>query len=226
MFAVLPIVIVHGASHRPAHYDALADRLRARGAHVVVPDVGGLPLPESTRRLQAVVDDLVHPPIVVGHSFGGAAAGALVGAAHMVFLTAWVLDVAETCALLLHGAGGRGGGEAFMTALRPSADGSLFTIDPAQAIDLFYADCSPCDAERAVGLLRADIAANFDLAPTAAYWHDTPSTYVIATQDRTWPAALPPIFAARCTRTVRMPTSHSPFLSRPDEITDLILRSA
>ncbi|HEY2764534.1 MAG TPA: hypothetical protein VGJ13_11055 [Pseudonocardiaceae bacterium] len=37
-------------------------------------------------------------------------------------------------------------------------------------------------------------------------------------QDRTWPAGLDDLFAARCSQHMSLPTSHSPFLSRPDEI--------
>lgn len=213
------IVIVHGSYHRPAHYDPIAVRLRDRGHQVLVPDVGGLELPDSTAALQELVDGLPAPPVVVGHSFGGAAVGALRGAQRMVFLCAWVLDAGETCTDLLRDAAG---GEAFARALRPTQDGTHFSIDPEQAGPLFYADCDPADTARAVGLLRPDTAANFGLPPSAAHWHDTPSLYVRATADRTWPVGLPELFAARCARTTDIDTGHSPFLSRPDEVADLI----
>ena len=217
------VVIVHGSYHRPAHYDALADRLRDRGHDVAVPDIGGLELPKSTALLQEVVDRLPEPPVVVGHSFGGAVAGALRGAQRMVFLCAWVLEVGETCGDLLRDVVG---GEAFVRALRPTPDGERFTIDADAAGPLFYADCEPADAARAIGLLRPDTAANFGLAPTAALWHDTPSLYVRATADRTWPVGLQERFAGRCARTVAVDSSHSPFLSRPDRIADLIETSS
>jgi pimeloyl-ACP methyl ester carboxylesterase len=213
-----PVVLVHGSYHQPAHYDELVDRLAGVASSVTVPDIGMLPLADSIPLVQDIVDRADVPPVVVGHSFGGAVAGALHGVRQIVFLSAWVLDVTETAGGLLAevaAADPRAGAE-FAQALRFSDDGTTASIDPAAATSLFYADCPPAVAARAVSLLRRDTALNFTLSPTAAEWRQTPSLYVATRRDRTWPPSLAEAFADRCDNVVAVDTSHSPYLSAPD----------
>ena len=212
------VVIVHGAWHQPAHYQLLAERLRQCGAEVVVPEIGLHSLVDRTAIVQGAVDAADEPPVVVAHSYGGASGGAVRGAAHIMFLSAWVLDIGETGGGWLERfAGAQPSGDA-EAAMRISADGLTSSIDPDHAAELFYADCPPSVANQAIELLRPDLLANFAASPEHAAWHDTPTSYLVATQDRTWPAGLDRLFAARCSRQTSLPTSHSPFLSRPEEI--------
>jgi pimeloyl-ACP methyl ester carboxylesterase len=213
-----PVVIVHGAWHQPAHYRMLAEQLRERGAEVVIPDIGLRLLTDRTAIVQAAVDAQAEPPVVVAHSYGGASGGAVRGAAHIVFLAAWVLDVGETGGGWLEQFAGARSSADVEAAMQVSGDGLTSSIDPDHAAELFYADCSPSVAAHAVTLLRPDLLANFAASPDHAAWHDTPTSYVVATGDRTWPTGLDRLFAARCSRQRFLPTSHSPFLSRPEEM--------
>lgn len=224
--ASTPIILVHGSYHQPAHYDPLVSRLTNLAGGVTVPDIGMLPLTEGIALVQDVVDRAPSPPVVVGHSFGGAVAGALRGVAHLVFLSAWVLDVDETAGSWLAKATAEDpdAGSEFARALRFSEDGAKAWIDPESATDLFYADCPPEVAARAVALLRPDTAANFTLSPGAAQWRSTPSLYVATRQDRTWPPSLVTEFAQRCDDIVTIDTSHSPYLSAPCRTADIIAR--
>lgn len=213
-----PIVLVHGSYHQPAHYDRLVHHLTDIASSVTVPDIGMLPLTDSIALVQDIVDHTASPPVVVGHSFGGAVAGALHGVRHIVFLSGWVLDVDETAGGLLAktGANDPAGGSEFAQALRFSADGSRAWIDPASAASLFYADCPPEVSARAIELLRPDTPLNFDLGPNAAQWKTTPSLYVATRHDHTWPPSLATEFAQRCEEVVTIDTDHSPHLSAPD----------
>ena len=56
-----------------------------------------------------------------------------------------------------------------------------------------------------------------------AAWREKPATYALCIDDRAVPVALQHSNAARIDNTVAWPTSHSPFLSRPDLVTDLLL---
>jgi pimeloyl-ACP methyl ester carboxylesterase len=59
--------------------------------------------------------------------------------------------------------------------------------------------------------------------PRAVAWRERPSTYVVCTDDRAVPEALQRVMAKRCTYTVDLPTSHSPFLATPDRVADLLV---
>ena len=53
-------------------------------------------------------------------------------------------------------------------------------------------------------------------------WRERPSTYVLCTDDRAVLPALQRNLAARCDDVVEIDASHSPFVSRPDEVTTLL----
>ena len=53
-------------------------------------------------------------------------------------------------------------------------------------------------------------------------WREKPSTYVVCTDDRAIPVALQRSCAERIGAVVELPTSHSPFLSRPADLANLL----
>ena len=61
---------------------------------------------------------------------------------------------------------------------------------------------------------------------TAAAWRNTPSTYVICDEDQALPPAAQEQMAKRATNIRRLPSSHSPMLSRPDEVAQIIAETA
>ena len=62
---------------------------------------------------------------------------------------------------------------------------------------------------------------------TATSWRGRPTTYVITEQDAVFPVAAQEALAARAGATaVRMATSHSPFLSQPGAVADIIEHAA
>lgn len=214
------VVIVHGAWHQPAHYEDVTARLRAGGAEVHVPDLAGLALVESTRHVQDLVDAAGQAPVVLAHSAGGIVAGGVTGAASTVYLAAWVLDVGEDPQQLIEQAASQGGADGGI-AVVPQADGRL-AVDAADARTSLFADCDEERAARAIALLRPEPASIFAHAPVRATWRDSDCTYVTAQDDRALPPALVPRFAARCTRSTTLATSHSPQVSRPDLVAELV----
>lgn len=77
-------------------------------------------------------------------------------------------------------------------------------------------------AERAIGLLRPEPGSIFIEAPARAAWKDTPSTYVAGTDDKAIVPEMVARFAQRCGTTLTWPTSHSPYLSQPQGVVDLV----
>ncbi|MER6601437.1 alpha/beta hydrolase [Streptomyces parvus] len=203
------VVLVHGLYHRPEHFDAVAHRLRSSGVEAVVPELHGGSLAADTEAVQAAVDALHEPPLLLGHSYGGSVITGVRGARHLVYLAAFALDAGESAAAL-------GGASALLRdAIRPEPDGST-SLRPDRAADVLYHDCPEPLAARAVGLLRPQAPGCGRGVPAHHGWKDTPSTYVVCGQDRAIDPAVQRTMASRCTEVREWETGHSPFVGQPE----------
>jgi pimeloyl-ACP methyl ester carboxylesterase len=209
------VVLVHGLYHRPEHFDRVAERLRAEGTPVVVPELHRGSLPADTAAVQAAVDYLPEPPIVLGHSYGGSVITGLRGAGHLVYLAAFVPDAGESAA----GLGGTS--QRLQDAIIPGPGGST-SLHPGRAVDLLYGDCPGPLAAWAADLLRAQAPGCGRGVPERHGWKHTPSTYVVCAQDRVIDPVLQRTMAARCTDVREWRTGHSPFVGRPDLLVELL----
>jgi len=217
------VIIVHGAWHQPAHYQSLAGLLRSEDLSVEVPDFHGLSLDESTALIEDIVAVDERPPVVVGHSFGGVAAGTVRGAAVLVFLTSWILDVGESPARLLGEAQEITGAPAEGLLVKPDDEGWL-RLDPADAREKLYAGLDEDTAIRAVELLRPEPPSIFGATPSRVSWRNTPTIYIAGRDDRAIDPVLVRRFAARCSTAETWPTGHSPYLSCPGAVVDVVRR--
>ena len=57
----------------------------------------------------------------------------------------------------------------------------------------------------------------------SAAWQHVPTTYLVCARDRGTPANVQREFARRAASVVELDAGHHPFLSRPDEVRDLII---
>lgn len=215
-----PVVLVHGAWHGAWCWDKVVGELGQRQVPVTTIDLPFEGLEADVAAARNAIRDAGDDAVVVGHSYGGAvisaAASGLDNVAHLVYLCAFMLAENDDIAALL--------------ARYPSPLGKYLrqvdgrtTVDPAGAAEIFYADCEPHDVDDALARLRSVPGAN--LRPKGApppAWRDIPSTYVVCTQDRAIAPELQWQMAARATHILEWPTSHSPFLSAPDRVVDLL----
>jgi pimeloyl-ACP methyl ester carboxylesterase len=178
-------------------------------------------------RMGEVIEAAPEPPILVGHSLGGAV---ITGAADrwperigaLVYLCAMLPDASD-----------------FMTrfqptslltgAMHPSADGSVMELDPGVVREAFYHDCSDEDARRAAARLRPQPAGafqmSFELAPDR--FGRLPRHYVECLQDRAIDIGTQRAMHAKLPCTVHvLDASHSPFYSMPDRLVDVLARIA
>lgn len=212
------VVLVHGLFHQPEHLLALADALSRAGAAVQTPRLHRGSLEADTAAVQAVVDRCDSAPTIVGHSYGGAVITGVHGAKRFVFMAAFVPDVGESCAEL-------GGPEAPVNSwVRPHPDGGSFVPADA-ATELFYADCGLADAKRAVALLVPQASGHGRGIARHAAWKQVPSHYVVCTADRAMSPELQHRLAARCTSSQVIDASHSPYISQPELLAEIIMDS-
>lgn len=222
------VVFVHGAWHDETAWDLVIPPLRSVGAASValtLPSIDpgpGLPgIAADVAAVTDLIDTLATPVVLVGHSYGGmviSAAGHHQRVRHLVYLAAFcpiegecVLDLAigEPPPLTAQ-------------ALRSHDDGTM-SIDPQLAADTFYADLDPAKAADRVGRLRRSTTAVFTTPAIAPAWTTVPTTSVVCTQDRAISVDRVEQMAARADGSIhRWPTSHSPFLSSPTRVADLL----
>jgi pimeloyl-ACP methyl ester carboxylesterase len=219
------LLLVHGSWHGPWCWERLVPELSSlglRSATVALPSCGTDPaalgtVADDAAAVEAAVADIAGDVVVVGHSYGGVvitAARLDSRVRHLVYLGAFMPDTAQSLFDLFPPG---------LTApyMLEHADGST-SVDPAMPIDSFFADCDAVTAHWAVSRLRLHRSVNNVTPVTRASWRDTTSTYVVLTEDHAWPEAAQRGLAAQVTEQRELPTSHSPFLSRPAELAVLL----
>ena len=219
------LLLVHGSWHGPWCGERLIPELSSlglRSATVALPSCGTDPaalgtVADDAAAVEAAVADIVGDVVVVGHSYGGVViteARFDSRVRHLVYLGAFMPDTGQSLFDLFPPG---------LTApfILEHADGST-SVDPAMAIESFYADCDAVTAHSAVSRLRLHKSVNNVTPVTRASWRDKPSTYVVLTNDHAWPEAAQRRLAAQVTGQRELPTSHSPFLSRPAEVAVLL----
>ena len=97
------------------------------------------------------------------------------------------------------------------------------SVNGSAAAELFYGDCKSEDVQWAVSQLVPQAPGRAGQARIhRVAWRDIPSTYIVCNRDQ----ALSPDLQRRCAsqagEVVEWETSHSPFLSRPDLVADLL----
>ncbi|BBZ39407.1 hypothetical protein MCNS_24700 [Mycobacterium conspicuum] len=161
------------------------------------------------------IEGIGGPVVVVAHSYGATAAtqGAvnLPNVRHIVYICGFVLDVGESLLGLL-------GAEPDWWVI----DNDIMTVDDPRAV--FFHDVEEDEVDRAIARMKpfSRIAAAQKL--TQAAWHSVSSTYIVCECD----AKMGPsqyTLAARATEIRYLPSSHSPMLSMPARLTDLIVEA-
>ena len=217
------IVLVHGAWHGSWCWARVAERLEARGHSVTAVDLHRGTLAADTRVVQDVIDSADDHAVVCGHSYGGSVITGLAPARikHAVYLAAPVPDIPSTAT-------------SRTASVAPTADwigydhdGGSCVVLAERAGDVFYHDCDAEIAEAATRQLVPQRTAVFADSPATALWKHVPASYIVCAEDRIFPAqAQRQVAAARCLSVETVPTSHSPFLSRPDLLARILDRIA
>jgi pimeloyl-ACP methyl ester carboxylesterase len=221
------IVLVHGAWHGSWCWAPVVSRLGAAGRTTVAVDLPSVSstaatLPDDVACVIAALDALDGEALLVGHSYGGVVvtdAGVHPAVTHLAYLTAFALEPGESAGE--NSLTGGEGGTVLNDSIRVT-DGAL-TIDPELAVPAFFHDCPDAVARDAAARLRPMSLAALQGKVERAAWRDKPATYAVCTDDRAVPEALQRSNAARIGGAVEWPTSHSPFLSRPDLVAELLL---
>ena len=224
--------LVHGGWHGAWCWELLTPLLLQEGHDVIAMD---LPCDDSSAGFDtyadvvcAALDGCDDDAVLVGHSMSGSTVP-LVAARrpvrHLVYLCALVPEIgrslfdqwADAPDML---------NQAWVKGVREDAQGRAAWVDLDLARALFYADCDEPTAEAAVYRLRPQrvLATPFPLAEFPA----VECTSIICSEDQ----MVGPAWSRRVARdrlgakVIELPGSHSPFLSRPQALADVLLHLA
>ena len=211
-------LLVPGSWHGAWCWDDVAERLAAAGVDARAIDLpsndGASGLADDAAAVRDALAAIGEPAVVVGHSYGGVAisegAG---GAAGLVYLCAFMLEA----------------GESLLDAMQHELPDWIELDEQASSHlatrteDVLYADCPPDVAAAAGARLTRQSVAAIATPQSEAAWKTVPSTYVIGEQDRAVPPPAQEAMSGRAGTVHRLPSSHSPFFSRPGEVAEIVL---
>ncbi|MFD8075556.1 alpha/beta hydrolase [Streptomyces sp. NPDC059718] len=223
--ALPSLLLVPGAWHKPEHLQLLIDDLPGIDVHTVaLTSCGDDPkalgdMYSDAAAIRAAVEAIGGPVVVVAHSYGGVPTTQALAEApnvkSIVYLAAFQLDAGDS---LLSSAGGDPA--LWWEFHQQEGAGDFLTV--ANPVDVFYGDVARSVAEKAAAALGYQSYASTTQKLTAVAWQKIPSTYIICEADGAIPPFVQELFAKRADRTLRLNSSHSPFLSQPSALAQLI----
>lgn len=229
------VVLMHGAWADGSSWNAVVQRLQREGYPVRVPPNPLRSLPGDAATVANFLSTIPGPIVLVGHSYGGAViTNAATGNANvkaLVYVDAFVPEEGETVFPLA--------GPDSALAADPTTlfDFVPYPGAPAGDIDLYlkrsvfltsFANGVPADTASLLYTTQRPIALAAGSQPSgAAAWKTIPSWYLLGAQDKVIPAAQQRFMAQRAhARTVEVRAGHLSMISRPGDVTDLIVKAA
>ncbi len=218
------VVLVHGAFADGSGWRGVYENLTARGYQVTIVQNPLTSLADDVAATTRVLDRQDGPTILVGHSWGGTViteAGTHPNVAGLVYVSALAPDAGETTAQQYEGFAATPD-----FVIDVGGDGFGF-LDP----DTFQAGLAADASEADAAFLRdTQVPINmsvFETPVTAAAWRTKPSWAAIGTDDRAFDQAMLQHMAARIgAQITNVPASHALYLTRADEVADVIVTAA
>jgi pimeloyl-ACP methyl ester carboxylesterase len=224
------IVLVHGAFGDASSWRPVFDLLDRDEYTVLAPANPLRGLASDAAYLEALIDQLDGPVVLVGHSYAGSVitvAGASDKVAGLVYVAGLAPDEGES----VNDLQARFPALAMGPIIQPRElpDGAVeITVDPERFHDVFLPDVADADAAFRAHSQRPVLAAAFDESATTAAWRTKPSWAVFGTGDQPVAPELHRFQYARAGSTVTEVegASHFLMLSKPVAVATVIHEAA
>ena len=223
------VLLIHGAYTSPWHWHRLVPFLEEAGCEVVVPELPiddpGAGLEQYAATVEAEFGDREEPPLVVGSSFGAVTA-CIVASRRAVRGLVTVCGIVPRPGEAVAADSGITQ-SAYNEAIEWGADGTT-TFPPRAACEIAFNDSDPDLAQDAASRLRRQGVLPFTEPCPLEAMPDVPRRGIVAEGDR----LVRPEWLAGAVRErlgvdpVKLPGDHTPMLSRPAELADLLLQMA
>ena len=222
-------LLIHGAYHGAWCWDLLREQLVLRGHSVVAPELPiSSPLAGTGAYAETAlwsISDL-EEPVVVAHSMGGLVAPLVATERQVrtiIFLAAFLPKLGSSPQQ-------QRGAEPIDPEFQLSAPefvdlgDDVWRIGEETAIEMFFHDATDALARWAVSRLRPQCYRWMTEVTPLEVWPDVPVASIACSDDR----AINPDWVRSAARerlgveAIEVPGGHSPFLTRPDELADLL----
>jgi pimeloyl-ACP methyl ester carboxylesterase len=217
------VVLVHGAFADGSGWRAVADILERDGYSVSVVQEPETSLADDAAATKRIIERVNAPLILVGHSYGGAVitqAGNEPRVRGLVYIAAFQPETGETLGGLLK-------------QMPPAANSSVpagegYVIVDPKAFHADFAADLPAKEANFMAISQVPIrVTGFGTPITNAAWHNKPSWYAVATEDRMINPDLERFMAKRAgSTTIEVKGSHAIFMSQPKIVATLIEQAA
>ncbi len=219
------IVLVHGAWADGSSWAKVIPLLEERGLHVVAVQNPLSGLADDVAATKRIIDAQDGPVVLVGHSYGGAViseAGTHPKVARLVYVAAFGPDTGESLGTTAKDFAPTPVGP----EVKPIEDNFLMLTEKGVTED-FAQDLSVAEQQVLFATQGPTAAAVFGATISDAAWRHKPSFYVVAEKDRMINPDYERFAAKRMgAKTLVLPTSHVPMLSRPKEVANFIAEAA
>jgi pimeloyl-ACP methyl ester carboxylesterase len=238
-------VLVHGGFHGAWCWERVIDELGDLGHQAVAVDLPGhgqrsheVEPTTFQGRVAAVLDSVRPGDVLVGHSGGGFDITHVANAvpdsiAHVCYLAAGLPREGRTWpeAMAMRADGTMGDFDAagLLDHLKFDADGAARVATIEGAREKFYNDCSEETVQWAFPRLCPERAGETSTVPVSLpdFWAaDLPRSFIVCLRDHAQERANADLVARRLgVEQLSIDSSHSPFLSRPRQLAELIVHA-
>lgn len=217
------IVVVHGAWADGSSWSKVMRPLQRRGLRVVAAPIPLTSLSEDAAALSRALARTQGPLVLAAHAY----AGAVIAAVHeprvrsLVYVAALAPEEGETVAQVFY----RDPPHELAPKLAPDGDGLIWLPEEGFR-NAFAQNASPEEIALTAAAQRPiSVRCIQEPAPRPG-WKSTPSWFLIAKQDRMINPVTQEFMAARMGATVRaLAVDHTPILTAPDAVVDLIMEA-
>jgi pimeloyl-ACP methyl ester carboxylesterase len=218
------VVLVHGLFADGSCWSEVIARLQPAGLNVTAVQNPLTTLPEAVASAERVLARQDGATVLVGHSFAGmivTEAGVHPSVSALVYVAARAPDAGEDYAAL-----------AAKFPTPPATAGIVFDGDEGRLTEEAFLRDFAGDLPQAKAKVLYAVQEPFHKTllagkTTQAAWRSKPSYYAVSTEDRTINPDLQRFMAQRMgAKTIEVQASHLSLISRPEEITRLILEAA
>lgn len=218
------VILAHGAWADGSSWSKVIVRLRAAGVKSVAAPLPLTSLTDDVAALERMIERVAGPAVLVGHAYSGAviAGTRSENVRALVYVAALAPDEGETVADVFY----RAEPHPQAPKLAPDADGLIWL--PEQAFAAAFAPHAYAEEQATLFAIQRPIAVPcISTRVGRPLWRDRPAWFLVAEDDHMIASATQRFMAARMKAEIRShAVDHSPSVTAPDVVVDIILEAA